>query len=181
MSNTAVVVPLVAARAPMLGPARVHAVEAHGTWVDLESGRRVLATIALADRYQPEPADVLLVIGDGDRFYVIGVIDGRGRHVIERQGDVELRAVGGRVRLHGDRGVDVDAPEVTVRARAAHVVVDKITAFAQNVRQRIGELLHLDTGERHEIVRGTALTQAKRATLLTEEKVSINGKEIHLG
>ena len=49
------------------------------------------------------------------------------------------------------------------------------------LKQRITELWSVHAAEKHIVVEGTSHEQAKRATILTEEKMTINGKAIYLG
>src|SRR5580658_6142610 len=90
-----------------LGPAEVSSAEALGATVVLPDGRHVRAELALALPYRPVLGDVLLVIGKGDDYYAIGVLRGSGTTSLSFQGDVELTAVDGRLRLSGERGVEL--------------------------------------------------------------------------
>lgn len=174
-----------------LGPATVLAARTTDVDVALPGGRRVRAEIALAQPYEAAVGDVLLVIsgrGEGDDAlvegggaYVLGVLRGRGRSVVELPGDVELRAVGGTLRLHGDRGVAIEGPQLEVRVDKVQVFADSVLRTARTVVEKVSELWTLHAGEAHRITEGADVTQAGSATLLTEDKVCINGKEIHLG
>jgi hypothetical protein len=94
---------------------------------------------------------------------------------------VELRAEGGPLRLASDRAVEVAAPEVGVDAGRlrlfAEAAVEKLGTLYQHVRG----LLRARAGEAETIVDEGALTRAKSATILTEDAMTINGKQIRLG
>jgi hypothetical protein len=169
------------ARRHYLGPASVTRASRSDVDVRLKTGAVVRATPALAFTYQPVEGDLVLVIGDAEGHYVIGVIHGSGRSTLELPGDVDVRAVGGVLRLSGDKGVEVAAPEVTVRAGALRTIAGAITETCSSLRRRVTELLSVHAGERHTVVDGTSYEQSKSATLVTEDKMTLNGKQIYLG
>jgi hypothetical protein len=176
------VVPLpVAPAAPDLGPAVVVAAPP-GRWtVRLADGREVPARVALAQPYEARPGDEVLVIGNAAGHYVIGVLVGAGRTSLELPGDVTLRAVGGTLRLEGDVGVEIAAPEARVRASKLEVLAGSVVETFVSLRQRVAELWSVRAGEAHTLVEGASHTQAKSATILSEKTVTINGKAVHLG
>lgn len=185
MSNVAVmreprkagdVAPLVADH---LGPARVVSVAPHEVCVDLD-GHEVPATLALAFPYRPALGDTLLVIGKGSNHYVIGVIHGTGQSALTLPGDVAIRA-SGELSLSGDRGVRLSGPEVALEAPTVRVTAGALIQKLTSAYQRVREMLSVHAGEQETVVDGAALTRAKSASVLTEESMSINGKQIHLG
>jgi len=60
---------------------------------------------------------------------------------------------------------------------AARAVVERFV----NLTQRVSELLTIQAGKSHTVVDGASYLRAENATVLVQEKVSINGKAIHLG
>ncbi len=164
-----------------LGPAEVTQARGPSLEVELPGGRRVPTTIALALPYEPVAGDVLLVIGRGETYYVIGVIRGQGRTALAFHGDVELSSLDGRVIVTGQRGVELRGPEVEVHAGKLRMVADAVVQRFTSVCQRVTELLSVHAGESHTLVDEGSFAQAKRSVLQTEETVTINGKEIHLG
>ncbi len=164
-----------------LGPARVTEVAGSQLTVELPGGEPVPARMALAFPYQPARGDTLLVIGRGEACYVIGVLEGTGEATLRFAGGVEVRAEGGPLRLVSDEGVHVAGPEVSIEAGTLRVLaqsaVQKLGTFYQHVRS----LWSVRARETETIVEEGALTRAKSATILTEETMSINGKQIHLG
>lgn len=167
--------------AEYLGPAEVTAVRPQEVDLLLPNGARVTAVMALGYRYEPNVDDVLLAIGNPSGHYVIGVLRGTGKTIFAAPGDVEVRAVDGVLRLAGDKGVELDGPDVSVRAGKLRMIADAVTQTFTSLRQQVRELLSVRAGSTHKVVEGAAYSQAKSATLLTEGKVAINGKEIHLG
>lgn len=164
-----------------LGPATVTRVTAADVEVRLPDGASARAALAMAFLYEPAEGDVVLVIGQEAGHYVIGVLHGRGRASLALPGDVDLRAVGGVLRLAGDKGVEIAAPEVGVQAGRVRMIAGAVVQRFATLRQRVTELLSVHAAESHTLVEGAAHTQAKSATILTEEKATINGKAIYLG
>ena len=171
-----------AARSPgvWLGPATV--IEAGYSGVDLRlpMGRRVRAQLALGYPYEPAVGDVVLGIGNADGHWIIGVVSGKGRATLKVEGDLDVHATG-TLRLHGERAVELTGPEINVTARKLTTLADTVVSAVGHLRQRITELWSVHAAERHTVIEGTSHEQAKTATVLTEEKMTINGKAIYLG
>lgn len=163
-----------------LGPAEVLRGGATTTSVRLKDGTEREAQVALAFSYEPAVGDVVLVIADDDGCYVIGVIAGSGRGVIAFPGDLTVRAAG-RLTLSGQDGVDIDTPKMQVRVGTLEVFARAVTERFENLRQHVVELLSVQAGTSHTTIEGASYTRAESSTLLTKEKVTINGKAIHLG
>lgn len=165
----------------ILGPAEVVAIGVRDVEVRLESGMVVAAVVALATRYEARVGDEVLVISQGGRSWIIGVISGSGSTVLSFDGDVELRSNDGTVRVSGARGVEIDGPRIDLRSStlsiAAEALVERVASFTQRVR----DLMSIHVGKKHEIVDGSSTSQAKSSTLLTQEDVKINGRTVHLG
>jgi hypothetical protein len=164
-----------------LGPAEVVEVRTGEIVVQLAGGARVRVAPAFAVPYTPAVKDVLLVVGRGPSHYAIGVLRGSGRADLVLEGDVTLRAVNGKLSLHGDRGIDVRGPEVDVFASALRMVARDVHQKFESVCERVTSLLRVHAGEAQTIVDGGSLTTAKSASILSEETVCINGREVHLG
>lgn len=184
MSNVAVL-PLKRAVAPMpvdyLGAAEVILALPHELSARLPDGAVVRARLALAFPYEPQEGDEILVIGRGREHYVIGVLRGAGRTTLALEGDVELRARGGVLRLSSDQAVEVAAPEVKMTAGKLQVLAGAVAQTFASLRQTVTELLSVRAGQSHTVVAGSSFAQSKRATVLSEEKMTLNGKEIYLG
>jgi uncharacterized protein DUF3540 len=164
-----------------LGPAHVVGASGRDLSLELPSGQTVTATLAVAFPYEPEIGDVLLVIARGESYYGIGVLHGTGRTRLSFQGDVDLRSEGGTVRISGEKGVAIDGPELDVRVGAVRLLADTLTQRVASVYQRVTSLLSIHARESHTSIDESSFTKAKSAAILTEETMSINGKQIHLG
>jgi hypothetical protein len=164
-----------------LGPAEVVEVRAHEVLVSLPESGTVAAALAFAMPYAPATGDVLLVIGRGGKHYAIGVMHGAGKTAFTFQGDVDLRSANGKLSLSGDRGVEVRGPEVDIYTTALRMVARDVTHKFDSLCQRVTSLFRIHAGETQTIVDEGSVTQAKRAAILTEETVTINGREVHLG
>jgi hypothetical protein len=164
-----------------LGPATVTALGAGDVEVRLPSGAVARAEMALAFPYRPAVEDVVLVIGRGDAHYLIGVLRGSGETALAFEGDVSLRAIRGKLRLAGDEGVEVRGRELEILVGAFKVVADSMVHKATSAYQRIAGLLSVRAGESQTLVDGTSTSKSKNGVILTEEKMTLNGKQIYLG
>ncbi len=162
-----------------LGPAEVLEATALGVRVALPSGAEREARLALAFSYEPAVGDTVLVIADARGAWVIGVIAGTGKGRIAFPGDLEIQA-GGRLALSGHT-VDIDTPKLEVRAGKLEMFARTVNQRFQSLRQQVTELLSVQAGSTHTTVEGASVTSAESSTLLTKNKVTINGKAIHLG
>jgi hypothetical protein len=181
MSNIAFLQPNDNGTQPYLGPATVVTVSDNAVTLQLKGDEQVRARLALAFGYAPVVDDEVLVIGNDDGYYVIGVLNGRGPARMSFNGDVELRSVDGVVKLSGGKGVELDAPELSMRANKMSVMARSLMERFGNAYRNVSEMLSVRAGQQHTVVEDTSYTQAKRATLLTEKEVNINGKKINLG
>lgn len=164
-----------------LGPGRVTQVAPGELTVELRDGRSTPATMALAYPYAPQVGDVLLVIGKGEEHYVIGVIHGTGQATLAFQGAVDLRAEGGPLTLSSDQGVTLRGPSVEVETPRLQVFAESIVERCTSLFTRVFGALDLRAGDVRTVVEGDSFTTAKNASIVTEEAMTINGDEIHLG
>jgi len=164
-----------------LGPGHVIAVAPHEVEVEIGEGLRVSARMALAFPYAPEPGDVLLVIGKGADHYVIGVLHGTGRAALSFQGGVDIRAQGGPLTLSSDQAVAIRGPELEVEAGKLRMVAGSVVQKFTSLVQRVRDAMSVRAGQAHTVVDDRSLMTAKNASIVTEEAMTINGSEIHLG
>lgn len=163
-----------------LGPAAVTEVDGRSVYVALPDGRRAAVTMALAYPYEPVVGDTLLVIGE-QPCWGIGVVEGRGERRLRFAGDVSIHAVGGTVKLRGDRGVRIDGPELEVLVDRLAIVADSTLQRFHSFCRRVRDVVSTTAGESHRIVHGTSLERAKKFAVVAEETASVNGKQILLG
>ena len=164
-----------------LGPARVTQAGTREVELALESGEQVAAQLALALPYAAVEDDVVLVLGRGGRHYVIGVLDGHGKTALNFRGDVQLRALGGSLRLEADEEVTVRGRKLSLEAIDFKMTAENLVQRAQSAYQRVRDLLSVHAKRTTTVVDETILSKSRSATLLTEETMTINGEQIHLG
>ncbi|MBI4952522.1 MAG: DUF3540 domain-containing protein [Myxococcales bacterium] len=166
---------------PYLGPGTVETVEAGALSLRLSSGATVRAVLAMPIPYAACVGDVMLVIGNPDGHYVIGALSGTGRAVLELAGAVDVRAVGGPLRLQSDQAVLIDAPEVELRASRLRTVAEAAIQKLGSLRQLVTELWSVHAGQIHSVADGASVAQADTTAIVSRGKVTLNGKAIHLG
>jgi len=170
-----------ACRLAHLGPAEVVRPGVHEITIRLETGDEVAAQPALPYPYAAEPGDVVLAIGHEERYFVIGILSGRGKTRLEIQGDVTLRAVEGTLDLQGDRGMKLQGPEIDIMTPKLRVLAESMVQKCTHVYQRVRDLFTFRAGRAHSVVEGTSFSKSRQAVIVSDEKVMINGKQIHLG
>lgn len=166
--------------AEYLGPADVVALVGAAVEVDLRGGGRVRADLALAFPYVPAIGDTLLIIGKAGEHWVIGVIRGRGHARLTFPGDVDLRAEG-QLTLRSDKRVAIRGPELDIETGAIKMVARAVTEKFTTFYQRVRDTLSVRAGQSHTVVDDRSFTTAKNASIVSEEAMTINGNEIHLG
>jgi len=166
-----------------LGPSRVVAFDGAEVVVEVSEGVTRNAKLAMAFPYRPAIGDLLLVIAERGReeAYVIGVIAPIGTTALEFSGDVKVRAVGGTLNLTGDQGVRIEGGSLDVSVREVKVVAQRLVQSCSSIYQRAKDLFTVEAKEVHQLVEENFLSRSKAATVVAEEKVVFNGKQIHLG
>jgi hypothetical protein len=166
-----------------LGPGRVTSV--HGAGVDVHLSKSpehvVTARMALAQPYEPLPGDELLLIGEPDGYYVIGVLAGHGQTELRFNGDVRIHASGGKLELSGDTGLKLESPEVTVAAGEVKTFARTVTEKVDTAYRWVRERLSVRAGSVQRVVEGEDLTRAKNSVTLAEEVVKLDGGSVQLG
>jgi hypothetical protein len=164
-----------------LGPGHVVEVEPHAVTVSIRGGERARAQMALSIPYAPSVGDVLLVIGKDDDHYVIGVLHGSGRTSLSFQGAVDIKATGGPLTLSSDQGVAIHGPEMEIQTGKLQVFAGAVVEKLGSLYQRVRGALNVHAERTHTVVDDASFMTAKNASIVTEETMSINGSEIHLG
>jgi len=164
-----------------LGPGHVVAVMPHEVEVEIRGGERARAQMALSIPYEPSVGDVLLVIGKDDDHYVIGVLHGRGKTSLSFQGAVDLRANGGPLTLSSDTAVAIHGPEMEIQTGKLQLFAGAMVEKLGSLYLRVRDALEVHAGKTHTVVDDVSFMTAKNASIVTEETMSINGNEIHLG
>ena len=145
----------------------------------LVEGREVEARLALAQLYRPEAGDTVLALG-GREYYVVGVLAGAGRMVVNAPGDLELRARGA-VEIHGARGVRLRGPEVALAADRFTIAVRTVVERAARVYRAATELLHVRARRTRTVVDEECALAAREITARAGADLKLDGEKIHLG
>lgn len=163
-----------------LGPAEVVRVAPGRVQIDLPDDQP-WAQLALAFPYQPAVGDSLLVVGQDEAWYVIGVLRGAGKTSLTVPGDLDIRAPQGRIEMSAGGGV-------TIRGPLVRLVAEKLEVAARSVFERFVEATRwvrgawqLRAGRMRTRVEETYRLQAGRIVEHAEEDVKIDGQKIHLG
>ena len=164
-----------------LGPATVVQAGVRDVTVRLENGHTVTAELALALPYVPAIDDVVLALGKDARHYVVGVLHGSGETSLNFRGNVKLRAIGGSLDIGADEEVRVKGKAIALESGQLRLMSDTVIQKCTTMYQRVRDLMNVRAKRIDTNVDEGTVTKAKRATILTEETMTINGKRIHLG
>ena len=163
-----------------LGPARV--CEVAGNRVRLEFPDALpWATLALACPYQPVVGDTVLAAGQGQNWYVIGMLQGTGKTRFLVPGDFEVLAPKGRIRLIAGRGIQVKSAEVKITAGKLELVARRIIEHFTDATRWIKDTWNLRAGRSRTEIETDYQVKAKRIDARAEHDVRIDGDKIHLG
>jgi len=131
--------------------------------------------------YHAEPGDKLLIISRDRAYYAIGVISGQGRSDLVVNGDLSIRARGGKLRLQSDEEVTVESKRISLRALTFEVLAEAATQTFSRLSQWVVERFSLRAGSQLTQVEGEAATLAQRVSVKAKEDVRIDGDRINLG
>jgi len=163
-----------------LGPARVHRVA--GNRIQLEFPDELpWATLALAYPYEPASGDVVLAVGQGQNWFVIGIIQGSGKTRFVVPGDFEVLAPRGHIHLLGGKGIHLKSPEVKITAGTLRLVAKRILERFTDATRWVKNTWHLRSGRVRLEAEGDYRVKAKRIIERAEKDVKIDGEKIHLG
>lgn len=181
MSTLTALVPVRTPSAPALGRATVVETRPGAVRVELANGAQVRVELALAYTYEPVRGDEVLVIGNGEGHFVIGILSGAGKSTLRFPGDAELRTERGVLRIVGAAGVELEGPQVAITTDRLQVIANAVVEKLGTLHSTVAGLFSLRSGEMQHVSQGSIHQQSKRASLLTEDKIYINGREVHLG
>ncbi len=163
----------------ILGPALVRGVMEGALLVDI-NGELHRAQMALVYPYRPVVGDVVLVLGQDDRMYVTGVLDGKGLTRLDFPGDVELRAAG-KLRLEGKEGVELDSERISMRAERLEMAVTTVRQQCASFYQRVTGTLRTIAGRQRTTVERQSTLHAQKIVRKAQEDVIVDGRQIKLG
>lgn len=166
-----------------LGPATVVRAEGRSAVVCLAnaSTAEVRAQLAFTFPYEPQVGDSLLVMGQEHGYYAVGVLAGAGKASLEFQGDVDVRAFGGTLRLTSDEKVEIEAPRITMRAGVLRTLAHSISEKADQMHRWVRGLLAVRAGTSRRTIDGEDSTRCHDSVTLAKETVKIDGDQLHLG
>ena len=141
----------------------------------------IWAQNAVSFPYQAEPGDKVLVIGRGDAFYVIGVLEGTGKTVFSAPGDLEIKAPRGKIDLVSSEGLNIRTSEMNVVSNRIEFVARSILEKYDNAKCWVRQAFHLRAGSARTVVESTYKVKAKRIVEKAKGEFKIDGEMIHLG
>jgi hypothetical protein len=163
-----------------LGPARVLAAAGNRAKLELPD-EHAWAIVAVGMMYQPAVDDVVLAIGNGGAWYVIGVIQGKGQTTLTVPGDLAIRAPRGRIELSAATGVAMKSAEVSITAGKIELLARSVFERFQEATRWVAETFQLRAGRFRTRVEGDYDLGANRIQERAEGAVMIDGSKIHLG
>lgn len=165
----------------VVGPARV--VEAGPSWVLVECagrGAAERAELAFSMPYEPAVGDLLVVLGKPGSLYAVGVLRGTGKTILAVEGDLDV-AASGSLRLRGGMGVAIEGRDVSIEAGRMETTAKTVVEVVGSFVQRVSGLFSQQARDVHVHAEQSVVTRGKNATILTEESVVVNGKQLFLG
>lgn len=163
-----------------IGPARVLQVDGTKVLLDLPFYRS-WATLALPCIYEPAPDDSVLALGQGDEYYVVGVLNGTGKIKITAPGDLELRAPNGSIDLLSSQEVRIQAPKLKLRTKKLEVIASLLRESFSRVHRSVQNTLKVKAGRMRTVVDEDYEVQAERISECASKSVRIDGEKINLG
>jgi hypothetical protein len=165
----------------LVGPARV--VEAGPSFALVEVAGRtgtLRADLAFSQPYEPAAGDLLVVVGSAEALYAVGVLRGNGRTTLAVEGDLDVVATGS-VRIAGRKGVAIEGEDVVVEAGKLEIAARSAVEVLGSLVQRVTGLFSQQARDVHVQAEQSVVTRGKNATILTEDDVVVNGKQLWLG
>jgi hypothetical protein len=166
-----------------LGPARVTCRVANHITVALEGadGKQVSVEPAFTFPYEAAVDDQLLVLGQGERYYAVGVLSGQAPCNLSFPGDVTIRALAGKLTLASEQAVELCAPRITLRAGLIRTLANEVIEKANELRRWVRGLLAIRAGQSRRVVDGEDTTRCQNSTTLAKDTVTVDGDQLHLG
>ena len=163
-----------------LGPARVLEVDRAKVLIDSPFFKS-WATLALPWVYEPALDDSVLVLGQGNEYYVVGVLNGTGKTIITAPGDLELRAPNGAIDLLSSKEVRIQAPKLKLRTKKLEVIATLLRESFSRVHRSVQNTLTITAGRMRTVVDKDYEVRAERISECASNSVRIDGEKINLG
>ena len=169
-----------AAGATLLEAAEVVANLGGSVMVRLQDGSDTEARLALTVPYKPLRGDEVLVIGRGERHFVIGVLEGSGQLRLQAK-NVTVHAEGGRLRLTAGRDIGLRSHKLQLLAHEQLAwAANTIHRAAHSYKERISGKLSLLTRDADQLLRGQWQLQAQRISAKVTNTFFANGEIIRI-
>jgi len=167
-------------RITYLGPARV--LRAQGSRAELElPDCTATADVAVAFPYRIEAGDTVLAIGQGEAWYVIGILQGSGKTSLVAPADIQIAAPRGKIEILAAKGITLKGPEVRITAGKLEIAARSVLERFQNATRWVKEAFQVRAGRMRTQVSGDWRLKADTITERSDGDVKIDGRKIHLG
>jgi hypothetical protein len=163
-----------------LGPAIVIKTDRRMLMIALPD-ENIWAHNAVSFPYQAEMGDKVLAIGRGDAFYIIGVLEGRGKSIFTAPGDLEIRTPRGKIDLVSSEGLNIRTSEMKVVSKSIEFVASSILEKYENAKRWVRQAFHLRAGSARTVVESTYKLRAERIVEKAKGEFKVDGEKIHLG
>jgi len=163
-----------------LGPARVERIEGNRVLLVLHD-QQVWAASAIGYPYQFQPDDEVLVIGQREDWYIIGVLAGHGKTSFHVPGNLQIHAPQGSIELIAAKGISMRSPSISI-------VAARLNLAAKKMSERYDQL-KVWVKQNFDVVANRMTTKVDQSYRLSADKiverakgdVKIDGNKIHLG
>ncbi len=163
-----------------IGPATVDRSEAGRVLLRVNDAQ-VWAIPALAYSYSFECEDTVLVIGQNDDWYVIGVLKGRGKTSFHVQGDLQFVSTQGSIDLIAPKGISIKSNRITLMASQLSILAKRLSQRLQSLRTNVKNGVTLVAARVSNTVSGSHRLKAGKIVERADGDVKIDGRKIHLG
>lgn len=141
----------------------------------------VWADNALALPFTPRRGDFVLVVGQAERWFVIGVLQAQGDMTFSFPGNVTFSTPRGEVKLKATKGIELHSPNVRLRAGKLELLARSILERADSAKRWITGLWQERAGRRRSDVDEESHTHAGRFVVKARQDVKIDGDKVYLG
>lgn len=144
------------------------------------NGAQAWASDALGYAYQFQAGDAVLVIGENEDWYVIGILEGKGKTAFHAPGDLELVATGSLTLVAGE-SIELKGRNINVVATRLNLMAKRLTQRAESLRLHVRNAFQVFAARFSSRIEGAHRVEARRIVERAREDVTIDGSKIHLG
>jgi hypothetical protein len=163
-----------------IGPARVIEIEAERIRVRIQE-RGVWASMAMGLEYEPEVGDQLLVLGQEEAYYIVGILHGTGTLTLSSAGNIHIRAPQGSIDLFAREGVNVRAARFNLKVKRLEILAQVTIEKCNRAVRWVRDCFQLRAGRMRTVVKEEYQVRADRIAEWAKRDVKIDGNKIHLG